>query len=342
MPPREPPKLARTWSDETRTRRIFIVAGLVLGLAACPSIEPPAGGLCVEIAPAVPLVSAHRGGAAYAPEDTLLAFQNAVRLGVDELEMDTQLTSDNQLVIIHDDSLDRTTNCAGDVISMTLAQVQACDAAHWFSPGQPTTVVSMDAPHPLRGAGVKVPALREVLDWYQTLTCNPPRLSIEIKNVLLESNFDPVGDKIARVLLPLLAEYGLEEQIVIQSFWPVTLIQVKLLNPRLKTQFLTASSFATTAVVNLAFIVATGHDISAPNFDAPDFDASFVELAHAVGKAVIPYTVDTAADQRAVVDFGVDGLITNFPGCLLQTLGRATPAKMTPDGTPDTPACPAP
>ncbi|MGH8453290.1 MAG: glycerophosphodiester phosphodiesterase [Nevskiales bacterium] len=316
-----------------------------MSLAACGGGGggQPTGGLCIETPPAVPLVSAHRGGAAYAPEDTLLAFQNAVRLGADELEMDTQLTSDNQLVIIHDDNLDRTTNCSGDVISMTLAEVQACDAAYCFLPGQPTTEACVDTDaRPLRGTGVKVPALREVLDWYQTLSCNPPRLSIEIKNIPPESNFDPVGDTVAKVLVLLLAEYGLEEQIVIQSFWPVTLEQVKQLNPNLKTQFLTASSFGQTAVQNLAYIVATGHEISAPNFDAPDFNADFVATAHAAGKAVIPYTVDTAADQRAVADFGVDGLITNFPGCLLQMLGRATPGKMTPDGTPDTPACPAP
>ncbi|SFF61847.1 Glycerophosphoryl diester phosphodiesterase [Fontimonas thermophila] len=284
-------------------------------------------------------VSAHRGGAAYAPENTLLAFANAVRLGVDEIELDVQLTADGELVVIHDDTLDRTTDCSGTVGAWTLAQIRACDAAYWFAPGQATTAPDTGLAHPLRGTGVRIPSLREVLDWHATLPC-PPRLSIEIKNIPGETNFDPVGTRSADVLLPLLEAYALAERIVVQSFWPPTLDAVKRRNPAIRTQLLTTSSTGQTATMNLAYTTAGGHDISAPNFDAPDFDAAFVALAHAAGKAVVPYTVDTARDQQTTLALGVDGLITNYPGCALHLRQRPLPDKLTPDGVPPLPACP--
>lgn len=324
-------------------RRAIIAAALALtacGNSAPQSDVEPAPEVCEPRAPGEPLISAHRGGAAYAPENTLPAFRNAVRLGVEQLEMDTQLSADNELVVIHDDTLDRTTDCSGTIGSMTVGQIQACDAAHWFSPGQGVTSPAADAPHPLRGTGVTVPSLRQVLDWYQSLNCNPPSLSIEIKNIPAESNFDVFGDRTAKVLLPLLAEYGLQEQVVIQSFWPPTIDAVKRMNPALKTQFLTTTSFAQTAATNLAYVIAGNHDISAPNFDAPDFLALVVATAHAAQKQVIPYTPDSYSDLQQMIGLGVDGVITNYPACALEVLGRSVPMKLTPDGVPDTPACP--
>src|SRR3546814_11294088 len=78
--------------------------------------------------------------------------------------MDTQLTADGERVVIHDDTLDRTTNCSGSVGAMTLADIEACDAAYWFAPGQDVTVPADDRDHPLRGHGIHVPPLRDVLD----------------------------------------------------------------------------------------------------------------------------------------------------------------------------------
>ncbi|HUP91339.1 MAG TPA: glycerophosphodiester phosphodiesterase family protein [Solimonas sp.] len=311
-------------------------------LAACgdSSTSASAPQACPAAIRHVPLVSAHRGGAAYAPENTLVSFQNAVRLGADELEMDTQQTADGELVVIHDDSLDRTTDCTGTLLSHTLAEVQACDAAHWFAPGQATTTPDETLPHPLRGQGVRVPTLRQVLDWYVTLGCNPPRLSIEIKNIPGESNFDPAGNRIAQVLVPLLAQYGVRERSTIQSFWPLTVDAVKSLDPALRTQFLTSSGTGQTAAMNLSYVVAGGHEISAPNFDAPDFGAPFIQAAHGAGKQVIPYTADEAADIALVAGLGIDGLITNFPACALHATGREAPMKVTPEGVPEIPACP--
>src|SRR6185436_17177996 len=106
------------------------------------------------------------GGAAYAPEDTLAAYKNAARLGVDDFETDTTLTSDGVLVLIHDGTVDRTTNCTGNVADYTLADLQKCDAGYWYTPGQGTTSGTHDEtqPHPYRGKGVVIPTAQEVVD----------------------------------------------------------------------------------------------------------------------------------------------------------------------------------
>lgn len=310
-------------------------------LGACTASSEPVDDAASCPVPGTPLISAHRGGAAYAPENTMMAFANAARLGVDELEMDTQLTADGELVVIHDDTLDRTTNCSGSVGALTLAEIQACDAAYWFAPGQDVTLPSDTSEHPLRGQGIHVPTLREVLDWHATLPCQP-RLSIEIKNIPGEANFDPIGNKIATVLVPMLQSYGLADRAVVQSFWPLSLSIVKRMEPRLKTQFLSTSTNLEPAIANLAVVIASGFDISAPNYDAPLVQSTYITSAHAAGKAVIPFTVDSAADQRSVAALGVDGLITNFPACALQQLRGQTITRAAPKGVADIAACPQP
>jgi glycerophosphoryl diester phosphodiesterase len=328
-------KFALSWTGAA-------LAAMALGGCSGGAVPDAGSGAqaCTPVAQSGAIISAHRGGAAYAPENTLPAFRNALRLGVDQLEMDTQLTADNQLVILHDATLDRTTECSGAVNGKTLAEVKACDAAYWFAPGQGVTTPTAALAHPLRGSGVQVPALKELLDWYVALPCGRPQLSIEIKNIPGETNFDPAGDKTAKVLLPLLAQYGLEKEIIIQSFWPVTLTQVKLLNPKLRTQFLTSSGSGQTAAANVAYVIASGQDIAAPNSDAPDLLTPLVQVAHAAGKLLLPYTPDTFADQQKTLGLGADGLITNFPACTLALLNRPVPVRIGADGVPETPACP--
>jgi glycerophosphoryl diester phosphodiesterase len=296
-----------------------------------------------------PFVSAHRGGAAYAPENTMVAFRNAVRLGVDELEADAQLTADGVPVIIHDDTLDRTTDCTGAVSDTVLADVRTCDAAYHFSPGQPTTSPDDDLPHPLRGAGVQVPTADELLAYVAALGPDGPTLSIEIKDIPGEANFDPAGTEIAEVLVPMIRAHGVTDRVVVQSFWPPAIDAVKRLAPEVRTQFLTTSSMGQTAVQNVAYVTARGHDVAAPNHDAPDLTREVVSSAQATGSQVVPWTPDAVADLTAAVALGVDGIITNHPACLLDLLGRAAPAKVTPPGVPgrgarcsDDPANPPP
>jgi glycerophosphoryl diester phosphodiesterase len=293
--------------------RVLAIA-VVLALAPWSSAAGQAAGQ--------PLVSAHRGGAAYAPENTMLAFANAVRLGVDVLEADAQLTADGHLVLIYDDRLERTTDCEGVVSQTTLSALRRCDAAYWFTPGQPVTQPDRDAPHPLRGRGVVIPTAEELLTYVAGLGDDAPKVSIEAKTIPGESNFDPEGTRVAEALVAAITEAGVLDLADVQSFWPPAIEAVKRTEPRLRTTFLTTTSFGQTATQNVAYVVSRGHDIAAPNFDAPDLSAGVVAAAQSAGKQVIPYTVDTSTDLTRVSDLGVDGIITNFPACLLALQGR--------------------
>ena len=304
-----------------------------LGLAACGSSDglvgadgavPPASFA------AVPFVSAHRGGAAYAPENTMLAFENAARLGVDDFEADMLATADGVLVLIHDDTLDRTTDCSGRVADKTYAEILECDAAYWFSPGQPTTSPDEALPHPLRGQGVRVPTAAELFAVAAQFDgAYAPTVTIEIK-----ISFDSVdglttaGLRAARLLVEQIQASGIQDRIIVQSFNPLAIDAVKLLDPTIKTLYLTPSG----ALLSLSYAALRGHEYVAPQIASPDLDAAFVGSAHALGKQVVPWTADREADIRRLVDIGVDGVITNFPACLLAMQGRLHAGRLVADG----------
>ncbi len=277
------------------------------------------------------VVSAHRGGAAYAPENTMPAFRNAVRLGVDELETDVQATSDGQLVLMHDDTLDRTTDCTGAVLEATLAEVERCDAARWWSPGPSLTVRTPQAPHPLRGTGVRVPRLAELLAYAEPLGV---RLSIEVKDIPGEKGFDPVGVDVATRLVAAIRASGIAPgRLVVQSFFPTPLETVERLAPDLATQFLVSSGTGQTSTQALAYAAARGIEVVAPNDTSPDLSPAVVQTAHAAGRRVAVYTPDTRSAQQAATALGVDTVITDRPACLLALQGRPVPARLAVSGT---------
>ncbi len=290
-------------------------------IAACGSSgDTVPEGEAPESFVAVPFVSAHRGGAAYAPENTLLAFENAARLGVDDFEADMLLTADGIPVLIHDDTMDRTTDCTGRVVAKTYAEIQACDAAYWFSPGQPTTRPDEALPHPLRGKGVKVPTAEELFVFAAGFSGRyAPTVTIEIK-----ISFDSAtglttdGLRAAQTLVPLIQASGIRDRIIVQSFNPLAIDTVKLLDPTIRTLYLTPAS----ATLNLTYAAARGHEFVAPSFTAADLTPAFVSRAQALGKQVVPWTADRESDIQTLIDKGVDGVITNFPACLLAMQGR--------------------
>ena len=219
------------------------------------------------------------------------------------LEMDVQLTSDGVLVVLHDDSLDRTTNCTGTVIERTAAEVTACDASRSF-PG-------WRRPEP-------VPTLDEVLregrrrGW---------RLSVEIKNIPGEANFDPVGTTVASALVDAGAPDGLPDgRLVVQSFWPASLEAVERSAPAIPTALLTTSQLpgappgvGFTVLSNALFATARGYEVASPDEASVDLGADSVRAAQALGRQVVVWTVDDPARIAQVAAFGVDGIITNRP-----------------------------
>jgi glycerophosphoryl diester phosphodiesterase len=311
---------------------------LMLLVAGCSESEP-AGAPAPDRASfvAVPFVSAHRGGAAYAPENTMLAFENAARLGVDDFEADMLATADEVLVLVHDDTLDRTTDCSGRVADRTYAEILECDAAYWFSPGQPTTSPDEERAHPLRGQGVRVPTAAELFAFAAQFQGDyAPTVTIEIK-----ISFDGLeglttaGLRAAQLLVEQIQASGIADRIIVQSFNPLAIDTVKLLDPSIRTLYLTPTG----ALLGLSYASLRGHEFIAPQFESPDLNAALIDSAHALGKQVVPWTADRDADIQQLIDIGVDGIITNCPACLLQKQNRLRTTQLTPDGAGDAPLC---
>jgi glycerophosphoryl diester phosphodiesterase len=311
-----------------------LALALTVPLAPAAALDTP---LDVELstadeetaAPAGPLVVAHRGGAAYAPENTMLAVRNGERLGVDSIEVDVMFSADGELVIIHDDTLDRTTDCEGDVVEHTVAELQECDAAYWWSPGQAVTQPDETLDHPLRGTGVTIPTLREMLAWAAGLD-ESPELAIEVKSIPGESNFDPVSRAAAEEVVSLVEEYGLADDVIVFSFWPAVIDHVQVLAPGMRTLLLTTSEVGVPAHGGLLYATARDHDAIGPNHDAPDMDDPLIASASALDREVYTYTVNTVEEQQRVLDLGVDGAISDWPACTLDLLDRPVRGQVLP------------
>lgn len=271
-----------------------------------------------------PFVSAHRGGAAYAPENTMEAFRNAARMGVDDLETDSSLTRDGKLVLIHDATLNRTSNCSGPVNAKTYAELLECDAGFWYTPGQATTSPSSQGPFPYRGKGIQIPLAEELFAFAKSLGQFGPSVTIEIKNIPGEAGYEAACPKAASSLVKLIQKSEIKEKIIVQSFDPSCLVSVRTLDSSVQTLNLNFAS-ATVAVTSSA---AAGFTYASPAFDLPDLNSSTVNLAKQLNVKINPYTVDTNADLQKMIELKVDGVITNFPACMLAIQKRSIPADL--------------
>ena len=248
------------------------------------------------------LVIAHRGGRYLGPENTLYTYQLAVDLGVDVLEMDIHRTRDGQLVVLHDSTVDRTTNGTGAVDQFTLAQLKKLDAAYHWSPDSGKTF-------PLRGRGLSVPALSEVFKAFPRMHMN-----IEIK--------DPDPSEL-RTLCSLIHEHDMDRNVMIASFDSGTLKKFRSACPGIATS-------AGASEVMLFFALQKMHleSVYSPAALALQVPQSygdlrvvtkrFVEAAHARNLKVHVWTVNGVDDMKSLLQLGVDGIITDYPRRLLE------------------------
>jgi len=281
---------------------------------------------------------AHRGGADELPENTLYAFSESMRLGVDMLESDIYRTADGELVVNHDATVDRTTNGSGAIADMTLAELQSLDAAHWYVPGRGSPKDAAPDDYVFRGMATgetpltgeleeagyapqdfRIPTLREVLERFPDVPIN-----IELKTG------PPADPSMARDLADLLAELDRTDDVVVASFQDQVLHEFKLYAPDVHT----APALAETAALKTASMtVAPGlpHPLHRV-YQVPIalgvtvVDADFVADAHANGMAVHVWTVDDEEEMRYLVDIGVDGIMTDRPSLLesvIQDMGVA-------------------
>ncbi|MBP7961321.1 MAG: hypothetical protein KBG20_04795 [Caldilineaceae bacterium] len=237
-------------------------------------------------------IYAHRGARRAAPENTMPAFQKALEMGVDGIELDVHLSADGDLVVIHDFTVDKTTSGSGRVERFTTAQLAALDAGSHFSPAF---------------AGVGVPTLAQVLD----LIGDRCIVNIEIKSE------DPEGGNQVAPVAAVIRERNLYDQVIVSSFNPISLIAMRHTDPRIALGLLYYRPLP--VYLRVAWMTA----IIAPQAIHPEYrliDAETMAWGRTHGCNVNTWTVNEIEDARRLAALGVDVLMSDVPDELMAAL----------------------
>ena len=234
-----------------------------------------------------PLIIAHRGYRAKYPENTLASFSAALDIGVKMIELDVMLTRDRKMVVIHDATLERTTDGHGQVNGYTLQELKALDAGSWFHPSF---------------AGERLPELEEVLD----LVSDRTLLNIEIKSNAYEPHHPP--DAIERQVVELVRRKKAHASVLISSFeWKILDSVASMETPpaiALISKYPAESDNVKRCIKLKAF---SWH----PNCRELTYDQ--VKTMREQGIRVFPYNVDSREEYQQMIQMGVDGVITSDP-----------------------------
>jgi glycerophosphoryl diester phosphodiesterase len=291
-----------------RIRRLVIAIVIIIaGVVMVSFLMPAAPASAYYQSARRPLVIAHQGGDGIRPGDTLVAYEHAVQIGADVLEMDAHITKDGQVVLMHDERVDRTTDGTGLIEDHTLAELKQLDAAYqWSNDGGKT--------FPYRGQGIQVTTLAELFQKFPDM-----RYVIEIK--LTENPIDiPLCD--------LIRKHNMQDKVVIASFHDEAMEKFRTTCPEVATS---ASRGEVTKFVLLGKIFLSG--LITPQYESiqPPYDSSesmnipimtrrFIREAHARNLAVEPWTVDDPELMKQYIAWGVDGIMTDRPDLMIGVL----------------------
>ena len=247
-------------------------------------------------------IIAHRGASGYYPENTLIAVEKAIELGADMIDVDVRMTRDSSIVVIHDETVDRTTNGTGEVSELTLEEIKALDAGSWKDS---------------KFSDQKVPTLKEVLD----LVDGRVTVLIEIKHH--QSNHSELAEKLVEVIQKERNGY---QWCILQSYEEDYLEFVHEKDPKIQTKKLLVGEDSTPL---LAFYMETkvqlgratkrdDEQLDALNPPAETLSAKRIFRMHARGFKVYTYLINERDEMIKMLNAGVDGIITDYPDRLLQ------------------------
>ncbi|MBI2883636.1 MAG: glycerophosphodiester phosphodiesterase [Candidatus Methylomirabilis oxyfera] len=228
---------------------------------------------------------AHRGASALAPENTMAAFEKAIELGADAIELDLHVSRDGELVIIHDHTLDRTTDGHGPVHVRSLEELKRLDAGRWFGEGF---------------SGQRIPTLAEVLDRFG----GKVPLALEVK---AGSAFFP---GIEERVVSALREHQVISQVAVASFDHHALLRLKELEPSLRTAALLVGRPVSIPVI------AEACKTEAMALECSLITKTEVDACRAAGLQLVAWVVNEPARMRDFIDLGIDGIITDRPDLL--------------------------
>jgi len=250
----------------------------------------------------------------------MFAIRHAVKTGATAIELDVHATSDGELVVCHDATVDRTTDGRGRIADLTLAEVKALDSAYWFIPGADVTPGRPAGDYPYRGRAATDPDFRiatlvEILEAFPGVLLN-----LDIKETA------PAVAPYEETLARLLARYGRTGDVIVASFLDPATEAFSAVAPGV------ATSAGTLATAEFWKAVHEGTDlpkIRAAAFQVPErrgdlvvVDEQFVEAAHHQGIAVHVWTINDVESMERLVDLGVDGIISDVPTTLVEVLAR--------------------
>lgn len=261
----------------------FLLPGVVSLAALCTLAAVPAGAkspLPARKMSKKPIICAHRGASHEAPENTVAAFRRGGELGADMFELDVSLTKDGVPVIMHDASVDRTTNGKGAVADLTLAEIKKLDAG---------------SKKAAKYAGEPIPTLEDAM-----VNRNGQMINIEIKAG--GPDIQETADKV----VALIRKHGLQNNVIISSFSAKALERVHAVDAGIPTGFL----FGGTIPREFPRGITAVH----PHFSV--VNQRFVDWARGNGWQVNPWTINDANEMRRLMDLGVDMIITDVPDTL--------------------------
>lgn len=254
---------------------------------------------------------AHRGGRGLAPEGTIAAFDNAMALKVDMFEFDTHITKDGHLVVIHDSTVDRTTNGTGWVNDMTLEEIQSLDAGYHF--------VDENDEHSFRDQGVYIPTVAEVFERYPDM-----RHLIELK----DTNRASLYEDMIQELWYLIQEYDMMDNVMVGSFTheinerfeAVTWGQIPIGAGETAVR-----DFVTKHVPYLNGLAKSNVDSLQLPTEAEGYDLTtknIIESAKKRNMSIYYWTINDEAQMRELIEKGVDGIMTDYPDRLRRILAE--------------------
>jgi glycerophosphoryl diester phosphodiesterase len=248
--------------------------------------------------PPPPQILAHRGALLDAPENTVPAVVRALELGVDGIEIDVQVSRDDQLVVIHDERLDRTTNGTGLVAALTASELAQLDAGGWFDP---------------RYQGVGVPMLRDVFD----VVGGRCRINVEVKD------WGGTGDHAAGLLAGLLDDHEAHQHVIVSSFAWTVLRRLRAIDARIALGALHINPLSARQEHEL---LASDLRVDAVHPSGDAVTVHTMQWARQHGISVNAWTVNEVDAARRLHDLGVDAIITDDPRLLLAALAPSTVA----------------
>jgi glycerophosphoryl diester phosphodiesterase len=255
-----------------------------------------------------PLVISHADdtGQGLWPGNTMVYLEGVADLGVDVLEMDAHMTSDGHIVLIHDETVDRTTNDSGLVSNFTLKEIQKLEVGiNWTQDGGAT--------HPYRGQGLQIPTVEEV---FQRFPDYP--MVIEIKQQ---------SPSMAEPFCALIRRYNMTNKVLVPSFSDQAISEFRAACPEVATaagsdevrNFVIANFLMATNILNPLY---QAFQVPEKSGDIPVVIPHFIKTAHAHGLQVHIWTINEETDMQRFIDLGVDAIMTDRPDILLEALGR--------------------